>query len=282
MSINIYRFNPVSNVKGFNVNVPKNPKDDSKLGVLSDDGSEMFELNLPTITSLLQADNPLEIVTRANTIARHELSKIELLPPIDPDCRASVWAVYAIKDEERRSPRPGLFFKSFPYMVKGPNESLSIRSDSTETIPEVELGLVATPKGIVGFTVGNDMSAKDIIKEHKPGSFTQGKVWDGSCSLGPSILIGACEETAREFDATLKVIRGDEEVFAEVRKIANNVDRFDTLTGWLHKDNNLPLAYLLTGSLVPVPGDFKLQDEDVVEVGISGIGTLRNPIKKLS
>src|SRR6185295_1884734 len=85
--------------------------------------------------------------------------------------------------------RPELFFKSTPHRVAGPGELVRIRRDSNWNVPEPELALVVTATGkIVGFTIGNDMSSRDIEGEN-PLYLPQAKVYDRSCALGPAILV---------------------------------------------------------------------------------------------
>ena len=87
--------------------------------------------------------------------------------------------------------RPELFFKSTPARVVGHRGKVGIRRDATWSIPEPELTLLATPSGkIVGYTIGNDMSSRDIEGEN-PLYLPQAKVYDRSCALGPGILVSA-------------------------------------------------------------------------------------------
>jgi 2-dehydro-3-deoxy-D-arabinonate dehydratase len=59
--------------------------------------------------------------------------------------------------------RPELFFKSLAYKVVGPGGAVGLRSDATWSVPEPELALLINPAGsIIGYTIGNDMSSRDI------------------------------------------------------------------------------------------------------------------------
>lgn len=59
--------------------------------------------------------------------------------------------------------RPEIFFKSTAARTVGPNQEVYIRSDSKWQIPEPELGLIISREGeILGYTIGNDMSCRDI------------------------------------------------------------------------------------------------------------------------
>ena len=85
--------------------------------------------------------------------------------------------------------RPELFFKASPHRVRGPGQTVRIRGDARWNVPEPELTLAVTSSGaIVGYTIGNDMSSRDIEGEN-PLYLPQAKVYDGSCGLGPGIYI---------------------------------------------------------------------------------------------
>src|ERR687896_966730 len=85
--------------------------------------------------------------------------------------------------------RPELFFKATAHRVAGPGEPVRIRRDSKWNVPEPELALLVNPRGrIVGYTIGNDMSCRDIEGEN-PLYLPQAKVYDASCALGPCVLV---------------------------------------------------------------------------------------------
>ena len=80
--------------------------------------------------------------------------------------------------------RPELFFKATPSRVVGPGEPIRVRQDSRWSVPEPELALVLSPAlKLVGFTIGNDVSARDIEGEN-PLYLPQAKVYEGSCAWG--------------------------------------------------------------------------------------------------
>src|SRR5512141_98801 len=130
----------------------------------------------------------------------------EILPPI---CNQEVWAAgvtyFRSRDarmEESKSAgggdfydrvyhaaRPELFFKATAHRVVGPGAKVAIRKDASWSVPEPELVLLISPGGkITGYTVGNDMSSRDIEGEN-PLYLPQAKVYDRSCALGPCLLI---------------------------------------------------------------------------------------------
>ena len=79
--------------------------------------------------------------------------------------------------------RPEIFFKSLPEKVVATGEAVGIRKDAKWNVPEPELALVINSKGrIVGYTIGNDMSSRDIEGEN-PLYLPQAKVYDRSAAV---------------------------------------------------------------------------------------------------
>ncbi|MBS4202250.1 fumarylacetoacetate hydrolase family protein [Bacillus sp. FJAT-49732] len=175
--------------------------------------------------------------------------------------------------------RPELFLKSTDKRTIGPNEPLYLRSDSTWQIPEPELGLVIDGAGnIVGYTIGNDMSCRDIEGEN-PLYLPQAKMWKHSCSIGPAILLAETVEDPYAFDINCRILRNGEKVFEDAACTSQLKRRYEELVEFLKRDNELfPSTILLTGTCIVPPNDFTLNDGDVVEIEISGIGLLRNPV----
>ncbi|MBS4197192.1 fumarylacetoacetate hydrolase family protein [Lederbergia citri] len=175
--------------------------------------------------------------------------------------------------------RPELFLKSTDKRTIGHNEPLYLRSDSTWQIPEPELGLVLDGAGdIVGYTIGNDMSCRDIEGEN-PLYLPQAKMWKHSCSIGPAILLAETVEDPYDFDIKCTIFREGEKVFEDRASTSQLKRRYEELVEFLKRDNELfPGTVLLTGTCIVPPNDFTLNDGDVVEIEITGIGMLRNPV----
>jgi 2-dehydro-3-deoxy-D-arabinonate dehydratase len=175
--------------------------------------------------------------------------------------------------------RPELFFKATPGRVCGPNQPIRIRSDSRWTVPEPELALVVNSRGeLVGYTIGNDVSARDIEGEN-PLYLPQAKVYQGCCALGPAIA--PVRSAAAIVDSTIRLCirRGGGVCFDGTTAIRNMKRAFDELIDYLFRDQNFPEGViLLTGTGIVPPDDFALQPDDRVEISIPEIGTLRNPV----
>jgi 2-dehydro-3-deoxy-D-arabinonate dehydratase len=154
-----------------------------------------------------------------------------------------------------------------------------IRRDTKWSVPEPELALVISPKGkLVGFTVGNDMSARDIEGEN-PLYLPQAKVYNGCCALGPAILIPEVPLDRANTEITLVIHRKKVEVFRGKTNVDQMKRSFEDLIEWLFKDNSFPEGViLLTGTGIVPPNEFSLEAGDLVSIDITGIGTLTNPV----
>jgi 2-dehydro-3-deoxy-D-arabinonate dehydratase len=174
--------------------------------------------------------------------------------------------------------RPELFFKATARRVLGPHSAVGIRSDAKWTVPEPELTLVINSKGeIVGYTIGNDMSSRDIEGEN-PLYLPQAKVYDGSCAIGPCVLLST-EPIAKTTAIRLEIERGGKSVFKGETTLAELKRDPKTLVEYLFRDNTFPEgALLLTGTGIVPSDDFTLLSGDTIRIAIDGIGVLENPV----
>jgi 2-dehydro-3-deoxy-D-arabinonate dehydratase len=179
-------------------------------------------------------------------------------------------------DRVYEAPRPELFFKSTPHRVAGPGQDVRIRRDSKWNVPEPELALVVNSLGgIVGYTIGNDMSSRDIEGEN-PLYLPQAKVYAQSCGLGPGILIRD-QPLPAETEIRLEIIRAEETVFHGQTKLSAMKRTPQELVEYLFRDNVFPYGcFLLTGTGIVPPDDFTLAVEDEIRITIEPIGTLVN------
>jgi 2-dehydro-3-deoxy-D-arabinonate dehydratase len=264
------------------------------------DGDQLLPLDLSggqyrSLSEILEADNPneaAEFLTATND--RIPLAAVRLLPPID---QQEVWAAgvtykrsKAARMEESASaascydrvyasPRPELFFKASPHRVSGHGQPLRIRADSNWNVPEPELTLVLSSKlQLVGFTVGNDMSSRDIEGDN-PLYLPQAKCYNQSCGLGPWITLTVGMPPRSEIGIRLIIHRGGKMAFDGRTSVDQMARTFENLIGWLGRDNSFPSgAFLLTGTGIVPDSSFTLQPNDIVEIKIDGIGTLLNPV----
>jgi 2-dehydro-3-deoxy-D-arabinonate dehydratase len=172
--------------------------------------------------------------------------------------------------------RPELFFKATGRRVVGPRSAVRIRSDSKWSVPEPELTLLINPAGtITGYTIGNDMSSRDIEGEN-PLYLPQAKVYDGSCALGPCVLLST-KPLAKTTTIQLEIARQGKVVFSGSTTLAELKRELTELAEFLFRDNSFPQGvFLMTGTgVVPVDG-WTLSSGDGIRITIDGLGTLEN------
>jgi len=175
--------------------------------------------------------------------------------------------------------RPELFFKATAKDVIGPFGKVGIRRDATWSVPEPELAVVLNPAlEVVGFTIGNDMSSRDI-EGANPLYLPQAKVYTASCALGPQVLLNPAKEWP-EFSINLRVSRQGQIVFFGSTS-TNRIKRsLSDLVQYLGRSRSFPDgAVLLTGTGIVPPNEFSLQEGDLVHINIDGIGSLVNNVK---
>lgn len=177
--------------------------------------------------------------------------------------------------------RPELFLKAMPYRVSGPNQPVCIRQDAAWNVPEPEIGVLLTPHmRIVGYTIGNDVSSRDIEGEN-PLYLPQAKVYARSCALGPAILIEDESPDHREFEISLTIERQGDVAFEGTISTAQMKRRFADLASWLERDNVFPHGvFLLTGTGLVPGSEFTLEAGDVVHISVPEIGTLTNGVQR--
>jgi 2-dehydro-3-deoxy-D-arabinonate dehydratase len=268
-------------------------------GLLVDESSvlDLTAAGWPRLGELLDhATLPAELnrVARQTDLPRYALDQVKLLPPIE---RQEIWAagVTYLRSKKARmeesdfsataydrvydAERPELFFKSLPEKVVGSGEAVGIRRDAKWNVPEPELALVISSRGqIVGYTIGNDMSSRDIEGENLL-YLPQAKIYSRSCALGPWIVVGATEADARSWTIGIQIRRADAVVFEGETSVGQIKRSFQELVDFLFRSQSFPHgAVLLTGTGVVPVGSFTLQPGDVIRIRVSGIGALENGV----
>jgi 2-dehydro-3-deoxy-D-arabinonate dehydratase len=181
-------------------------------------------------------------------------------------------------DRVYSAPRPELFFKATPHRVMGPGEAVRIRRDSKWNVPEPELALAVNALGkIFGYTIGNDMSSRDIEGEN-PLYLPQAKTYDGCCALGPCILL-TDEMLPKATKIELKITRGGAAAFEGATSLAELKRSPQELVDYLYRESSFPHGcFLITGTGIVPPATFTLAPGDEIHISIDGIGTLTNAV----
>ena len=175
--------------------------------------------------------------------------------------------------------RPEIFFKARGPWVVGPNDQVGIRRDARWNVPEPELALVINPAmEIVGITIGNDMSSRDIEGEN-PLYLPQAKIYTRACALGPAIALGPVTDAWPATRIALQIVRDGAVAFSGETDTSKIRRRPDELVGYLGHSLDFPSgAVLLTGAGIVPPDSFTLAAGDEVRIQIDAVGTLANSV----
>jgi len=182
-----------------------------------------------------------------------------------------------IYDKVYEADRAEVFFKAVGWRAMGPGQPVRVRRDSSWDVPEPELAVVINAeREIVGYTAGNDVSSRSIEGEN-PLYLPQAKIYDGSCALGPGIVI-AGPEAMRDLPLHMTIARAGAEVFAGATSTAQLKRPVETIAGWLTRELDFPQgAILLTGTCLVPDDDFTLKPGDTVRIQVGEL-VLENPV----
>jgi len=275
------------------------PKDrpESRWGFLFDAGQRVGACDpFLTLDHVLTAPNPAGFLAElaGAVVTSWPIDQVNLLAPID---NQEVWGAGVTyfrskiaRQEESKSggsfydlvytaERPELFFKATPHRTVGPGGAIRVRKDTKWCVPEPELTLVISNRlEIIGVTVGDDVSARDIEGEN-PLYLPQAKQYDGCCALGPAIVPLAALPGRAETKITVEIVRDGKTVVSDGTSMDQMKREFTELTHFLGRDNSFPVGvFLMTGTGIVPPDEFSLAPGDLVKIGITGIGTLVNSV----
>ncbi len=219
---------------------------------------------------------------------------VEMLAPVD---RQEVWAagvtyersvrarmeetvVADVYDLVYRAERPELFLKAPAYRVRRPGAPLRVRADSAWDVPEPELALVLTAQGeIAGYLVADDLSSRSI-EGANPLYLPQAKIFDDCVSLSDTVVLAdGLEGDSRNLGIVMIINRDGRMAFEGSSSTAQIVRSYEDLAGYLFRELSHPWgAVLMTGTGLVPRDDFTLEDGDVVEIAIEGVGRLRHSV----
>lgn len=269
----------------------------SRHGIVAERADRFYTLNASSWDDLIAREDLRDYLAHliGEAKAADAVALENLLPPIGSQ---EVWAAgvtyYRSRDarmEESKSAgggdfydrvysatRPELFFKSSPHRVVGSGGKVAIRDDAAWSVPEPELTLFVSPGGkIAGYTIGNDMSSRDIEGEN-PLYLPQAKVYDRSCALGPCLLI-AEEPLPVSTEILLEIRRAGAVVFSGATALKEMKRKPEELVEYLYRNNSFPKgSFLLTGTGVVPPDSFTLRVDDEIRINIPPIGMLINRV----
>lgn len=271
------------------------PEGPARAGLVEGDRVRPFPAGI-RLADLLFAPDPRRAVEAQLDPAAPTLGRdaVRLLAPIDDQEVWGAGVTYerskvarqeesesgdSFYDQVYRADRPELFFKATPSRVVGPGQAIRIRRDAAWSVPEPELALALTPDlRLVGFTVGDDVSARDI-EGRNPLYLPQAKVYEACCALGPVVTLADALPAPRAIGIGLTIWRSGAIAYEGATSTARMARSFAELIAWLGRDNLFPGgAFLLTGTGIVPPDEFHLRPGDRVEIRIEGISTLSNPV----
>jgi 2-dehydro-3-deoxy-D-arabinonate dehydratase len=269
----------------------------SRQGIVAEHDGILYAINAASWDDLIARENlGAHLAQQIRESVPLEISPLEdLHPPIGGQ---EVWAAgvtyYRSRNarmEESKSAgggdfydrvyhasRPELFFKGSAHRVVGPGAKVAIRSDAHWSVPEPELVLFISPGGkILGYTVGNDMSSRDIEGEN-PLYLPQAKVYDRSCALGPCLLV-AEDALPASTEIRIEIRRGANVAFSGATTLKEMKRSPEELVEYLYRASTYPKGcFLLTGTGIVPPDSFTLQLGDEIAITIPPIGTLTNTV----
>jgi 2-dehydro-3-deoxy-D-arabinonate dehydratase len=269
----------------------------TKTGVFAEKDGQHFHAGAHSLDALLSRDDLPEYLAGiiADAGPTIDLAYGEVVAPIE---HQEVWAAgvtyyrsRGARMEEAKdagggnfydrvysAERPELFFKSTASRTVGSGGKVRIRSDARWSVPEPELTLAVSSGGrIIGYTIGNDMSSRDIEGEN-PLYLPQAKVYDGSCALGPGILVTA-DPLPQSTEIAIEILRAGRVEFAGTVLLSELKRDPKTLVEYLLRNNSFPVGcFLMTGTGIVPPSSFTLESGDLIRITIEPIGTLENEV----
>ena len=242
---------------------------------------------------LINRDDLFQFLSNQKSEIDINLNEIKIFAPID---KQEVWAagVTYLRSRDARmeeskdaggadfyskvynAERPELFFKASPHRVAAHNEEVFIRKDSKWNVPEPECTLFINSSGkIAGYTIGNDMSSRDIEGEN-PLYLPQAKVYERSAALGPCLYISE-NEISPDTIISINIKRESEVVFEGSIQLNRMKRKFTELAEYLFRECMFEHGcFLMTGTGIVPPNNFTLIENDEVEISIENIGALKN------
>jgi len=225
-------------------------------------------------------------------LALYDRESIRLLPPIpNPQKIIGIGLNYRDHAQEQNLPLPPnpLIFAKFPSSLIGAEDEIRLPTISQKVDPEAELCVVMLESGkelspkrarqaIAGYTIGNDVSARDLQFSDK--QWVRGKSCDTFAPCGPFLVTEDEIGDPHQLDIELRVN-------GKVQQSSNTGNLiFDcyTLVSYISQTITLHTGDLIFTGTPGGVGVFRkppvfLKAGDVVEVSIEKIGTLRNPVR---
>jgi len=238
---------------------------------------------LKAVMDAPHGDVPLTAVTLKAPIDRQEVWAAGVTYLRSRDARMEESSQRDVYDRVYDADRPELFLKATANRVSGPGEAIAIRGDSGWDVPEPELAILVNAHGeLVGYTIGNDVSSRSIEGEN-PLYLPQAKVYSRCAALGPAVVMVDELPDVSNLEIQLTIRRDGRQLFQDSTATSQLHRSLSDLMAYLLRDNEFPAGvFLMTGTGIVPPSEFTLQDGDEVTIQVEGIGSLVNPVVRLS
>ena len=213
-----------------------------------------------------------------------KLSEANLLAPVAPSkvvCVGRNYVEHAAELGNKMPDEPLLFLKA-PSAIIGDGDNIQLPPQSQQVEHEGELGVVIGKTArnvrddedplsyVLGYTCVNDVTARDL--QRKDVQFTRGKSFDTFCPVGPMIVTdlspGKLTVTTR-VNGVVKQNGNTSDMAFPVPFLIRYISNIMTLN---------PGDLIATGTPAGVSA---MKDGDVVEIEVSGIGVLQNPVRAI-
>jgi 2-dehydro-3-deoxy-D-arabinonate dehydratase len=276
--------------------------EDGRTRLVVDDGERTVDLTAadPALTSVFDLaergggdldDAAADLLGDGEPVSDADVADAVARPVVAEE----VWAAgvtYEISEQARESEsgmpevyldvyeadRPEIFFKATPSRTVGPGDRIGVRADSDWDVPEPELAVVLHGGEVVGYTIGNDVSSRDIEGQN-PLYLPQAKVYERCCAVGPCVASPATVGDPHDLEMSVAIERDGETVFADATTTAEMARTCEELVEYLTRHNPLPeTAVLLTGTSLVPPDEFTLRVGDEVAIEVGAIGSLVNGV----
>ena len=264
----------------------------------------------PTMELLLDAGEAgIEAVTEALEFARsahgqstrervaHKLADVKLRAPLTrPGKIICIGANYMdhIKEASLQTPTEPVFFAKYRNAITGPTDPILLPAVSEQVDWEAELVVVIGRAGrdiaaadamshVVGYTIGNDVSARDWQMRKPFRQWMMGKTFDTFLPLGPALVTVDEVSDPQDIRITLRL----NDAVMQNETTANMVFPIAELLSFVSRIVSLePGDIMLTGSPAGVgfaqtPPRY-LRHGDVLETSIEKLGSMTNPVKRAS
>ena len=232
---------------------------------------------LETLLATLPVEEPATGAILAPLEATHEVWAAGVTYLRSREARRAESTLADVYDRVYEAERPELFFKSQGWRVAGPGAAIRVRGDSAWNVPEPEMVLVINRHlEIVGYCAGNDVSSRSIEGEN-PLYLPQAKVYNGSCALGPGIVLAEAA-SLRALPIGLVIERAGTTAFAGQASTADMKRDPADLVAYLGRALDFPSgAFLMTGTCIVPSSEFTLEPGDRVRVSVGEL-TLENEV----